>query len=170
VRHALGAGGQQGLPAPRGHAAAAGFTVRNENLPELLERLQAHAEAELSGMDLRPTLIADLEIPLRELHPEIIALQQQLQPTGYGNPAAVYVSRDLKVERFKVIGSEQNHLRLTVSDGRITYDAIAFRQAHWAEAMPPRIDLAYTFEINEYNGRVNLQLNVRDIKRSGDPD
>ena len=153
-----------------GHAAAAGFTVRNENLPVLLERLQAHAEAELSGRDLRPALIADLEIPLRELHPEIIALQQQLQPTGYGNPAAVYVSRDLKVERFKVIGSEQNHLRLTVSDGRITYDAIAFRQAHWAEAMPPRIDLAYTFEINEYNGRVNLQLNVRDIKRSGDPD
>jgi len=153
-----------------GHAAAAGFTVRNENLPELLERLQAHAEAELSGKDLRPALIADLEIPLRELHPEIIALQQQLQPTGYGNPAAVYVSRDLKVERFKVIGAEQNHLRLTVSDGRITYDAIAFRQAHWAEAMPPRIDLAYTFEINEYNGRVNLQLNVRDIKRSGDPD
>jgi len=153
-----------------GHAAAAGFTVRNENLPELLERLQAHAEAELRGMDLRPALIADLEIPLRELHPEIIAQQQWLQPTGYGNPQAVYVSRDLKVERFKVIGSEQNHLRLTVSDGRITYDAVAFRQARWAEAMPDRIDLAYTFEINEFNGRTNLQLNVRDIKRTGDPD
>lgn len=153
-----------------GHAAAAGFTIRNENLPILLERLQTHAEAELSGMDLRPALIVDLEIPLRELHPEIIAQQQWLQPTGYGNPQAVYVSRDLKVERYKVIGSEQNHLRLTVSDGRITYDAIAFRQAHWAEAMPAHIDLAYTFEINEFNGRTNLQLNVRDIKRTGDPD
>lgn len=153
-----------------GHAAAAGFTIRNENLPELLKRLQAHAEAELSGLDLRPALIADLEIPLRDLHPEIIAQQQWLQPTGYGNPQAVYVSRGLNVERFKVIGSERNHLRLTVSDGRITYDAIAFRQAHWAEAMPAHVDLAYTFELNEFNGRANLQLNVRDIKRTGDPD
>jgi hypothetical protein len=64
----------------------------------------------------------------------------------------------------------KTHLRLTVSDGKITYDAVAFRQAHWAEAMPPRIDLAYTFELNEFNGRTSLQLNVRDIKPSGDPD
>lgn len=153
-----------------GHKAAAGFTVRNENLPELLERLQAHAAADLSHLDLRPALIADLEIPLHDLRPEIIAHQQWLQPTGYGNPQAVYVSRDLKVERYSVIGKEKTHLRLTVSDGKITYDAVAFRQAHWAETMPPRIDLAYTFELNEFNGRTSLQLNVRDIKPSGDPD
>lgn len=153
-----------------GHKAAAGFTVRNEFLPELLERLQAHAAADLSHLDLRPALIADLEIPLHDLRPEIIAHQQRLQPTGYGNPQAVYVSRDLKVERYNVIGKEKTHLRLTVSDGKITYDAVAFRQAHWAEAMPPRVDLAYTFELNEFNGRTSLQLNVRDIKPSGDPD
>jgi len=153
-----------------GHAAAAGFTVCNENLPKLLERLQAHAETVLSGLDLRPALVADLEIPLRDLHPEIIAFQQGLQPTGYGNPQALYVSRGLKVERYKVIGKENNHLRLTVSDGRITYDAVAFRQARWAEIMPTHVDLAYNFELNEFNGRTNLQLNVRDIKPAGTPD
>lgn len=153
-----------------GHKAAAGFTVRNENLPLLLERLRAHAAAELGQLDLRPALVADLEIPLHELRPEIIAQQQWLQPTGYGNPQAVYVSRDLKVERFNVIGKERTHLRLTVSDGKITYDAVAFRQAHWAEAMPTRVDLAYTFELNEFNGRTSLQLNVRDIKPTGEPD
>ena len=43
---------------------------------------------------------------------------------------------------------------------RITYDAIAFRQGHWQDSMPPMIDMVYTFEANEYNGHTSLQLNV----------
>ena len=55
-----------------GHAAAAGFTVENANLPELVERLKTIAQRELSSQDLRPTLQADLEIPLSELRPELL--------------------------------------------------------------------------------------------------
>ncbi len=44
-----------------GHAAAAGFTIRNENLPEFIERLKSIAKQELEGLDLRPTLNADLD-------------------------------------------------------------------------------------------------------------
>ena len=53
---------------------------------------------------------------------------------------------------------------MNVTDGRITYDAIAFRQAHWLAHLPPLIDLMYTFELNEFNGQVSLQLNVKDIR------
>jgi hypothetical protein len=56
-------------------------------------------------------------------------------------------------------------LKLTVSDGRLTYDAIAFRQGDWIGHLPQRIDLIFTFELNEFNGRKSLQLNVKDIKR-----
>ncbi len=45
-------------------------------------------------------------------------------------------------------------------------DAIAFRQGHWLEAMPAKVDLLYTFEENEYNGSTSLQLNVKDIQPS----
>jgi single-stranded-DNA-specific exonuclease len=149
-----------------GHAAAAGFTVRNENLPELRRRLQEIAQQELGGMVLKPVLHADMQIPLSELKPELLHYIDLLQPTGFGNRQAYFISRDLKPVSYKSIGKEGKHLRLVVTDGRITFDAVAFNQGHWAEAMPPRIDLFYSFELNEFNGRTSLQLNVRDLKPS----
>lgn len=154
-----------------GHAAAAGFTVRNENLPELKHRLQEIAQQELGGMLLRPVLHADMEIPLSAIKPrELLDDIEKLQPTGYGNRQAYFVSRELKPLYPKPIGKDGKHLRLAVTDGRITYDAVAFNQGYWAEAMPSLIDLYYSFELNEFNGRTNLQLNVRDLKPSGTED
>ena len=153
-----------------GHAAAAGFTVENQNLPALVERLNEIAEDQLSMHDLRPTLHADLELSLSELEPDFIDYLKWLQPTGHKNPEAVFVSRDLEVRSSRLVGREGAHLKLSVSDGWITYDGIAFRQGHWAEAMPNRIDIMYTFELNEYNGRSSLQLNIRDLKPAGNPD
>jgi len=149
-----------------GHAAAAGFTVRNENLDELVTRLRAIADEKLSGLDLRPVMHADLEIQLSNLVPEIIEQLEILQPTGYGNPQAVFVSRELKVNDHRLVGKDGSHLKMTVSDGWVTYDAIAFRQGHWHADMPLFVDLMYTFEKNEFNGKENLQLKVRDIKPS----
>ena len=153
-----------------GHAAAAGFTVRNENLPELKQRLQELAEQQLGGMHLRPVLHADLQLPLSELKPELLTYIEALQPTGYSNRQAHFISRDLKVMSYRQIGKEGKHLRLVVSDGRITYDAVAFNQGYWVDAMPANIDIYYSYEVNEYNGRSSLQLNVRDLKPAGSDD
>jgi single-stranded-DNA-specific exonuclease len=56
---------------------------------------------------------------------------------------------------------------MTVGDGWVTFDAIAFRQGHWQEKMPKQVDLMYTFEVNDFRGRQTLQLNVKDIKTAG---
>jgi single-stranded-DNA-specific exonuclease len=124
----------------------------------------------LGGMDLRPTLKADAEIPLSDLHPELLKDLAWLQPTGHDNPEAAFVSRNLKVIRSRTVGKDSTHLKLTVTDGRITYDAIAFRLGHWQAQMPGRVDLMYSFETNVYNGQTYLQLNVRDLKPAGTPD
>ena len=147
-----------------GHAAAAGFTVNNANLPELVERLQLIAEQELSQLDLRPVLYADAEIPLSEHKPELLRYLDRMQPTGYGNRQAYFVSRNLKVTNYRLVGKEGAHLRLSVTDGWITYDGIAFQQGHWFEKVPTRIETLHSFEENEYNGIKTLQLNIRDIK------
>jgi len=149
-----------------GHAAAAGFTVKNEYLPELEERLKHIAASQLSALDLQPHLDIDIELPLHELKPDILGYLDWLQPTGQGNPQALFVSRGLKVPRFRGVGKENAHLKMTVTDGEIYYDAIAFRQGAWLDHMPDTIDLVYTFEVNEFNGRETLQLNVRDLKPS----
>ena len=153
-----------------GHAAAAGFTISNKNLPAFIERMQSLAAQQLGALDLRPTLFADIEIPLSDLKAEILAYLEWLQPTGYGNREAMFVSRGLQVKYSRTVGKDNSHLKLTVSDGRITYDAIAFRQGHWQNQIPRKIDLMYAFEKNEFNGQEKLQLNVRDIKPSGTPD
>lgn len=149
-----------------GHAAAAGFTIQNKNLPELIARLRQIANEQLSDKDLRKVMHADLEIQLSDLVPEILEQLEILQPTGYGNPQAMFVSRELKVVDHRVVGRDGTHLKLTVSDGWVTYDAIAFGQGQWHTEMPLFIDLMYTFEKNEFNGKENLQLNVKDIKPS----
>ncbi|MFA5873738.1 MAG: single-stranded-DNA-specific exonuclease RecJ [Anaerolineales bacterium] len=150
-----------------GHAAAAGFTVRNENLEALKARLKSLATEQLRGRDLRQTLTADTEVPLSDLKPELLKHLEYLQPTGYGNPEAVFVSRDVRVTNSRTVGAESKHLKLVVTDGRVTFDAIGFRLGHLQPDLPLRVDVLYTFEVNEFNGRTSLQLNLKDVKPAG---
>ena len=151
-----------------GHAAAAGFTVKNNNLPELVARLKSIALDQLSARDLRQTLSADMEIALPEINFEVLKHLSYLEPTGYGNPEAVFVSRDVKVKSFRAVGSEGKHLKLTLADEHNTYfDAIGFRLGHLLRSLPPRVDVMYTLEANEWNGRTTLQLNLKDFKAAG---
>ena len=153
-----------------GHAAAAGFTVRNENLEALKERLKSVAREQFAGQELRQTVTADIEVSLSDLKPDLLKTLENLQPTGYGNPEAVFVSRNLRITNARTVGSEGKHLKLTVTDGQLTIDAIGFRLGHFLPELPPRVDVMYTFEMNEYNGRKSLQLNLKDIKSTGLPD
>ncbi len=151
-----------------GHAAAAGFTVRNENLPELVRRLKDFAAERLSAQDLRPTLTADIEVSLTELGPQVIKNLSYLEPTGYGNPDAAFVARNVKVKSFRAVGLEGKHLKLSLQDEKgLIYDAIGFRLGYWLKSMPPRVDILFTYEVNEYNGRVGYQLNLRYLKPAG---
>jgi single-stranded-DNA-specific exonuclease len=156
-----------------GHALAAGFTARSEHIPELVSRLQDIAARELAGLELRPVLRADLEIPLEKLRAgyveTVLNYLDKLQPTGQGNPEAVFVSRNLEVVRAWTVGNEKQHLRLKVRAGNILFDGIAFRLGHLAETMPKKIDVMYVLEKNEYNGVESLQLNIRDIRPAGEP-
>ncbi len=154
-----------------GHAAAAGFTVRNEHLPALQARLQAIAQAELAGRDLTPKLYIDAEVTLRELNRDLYEQLKLVEPCGHGNEPPVLMARDLEVRRSRVVGHDGQHLKLVVSDGRIVFDAIAFRQAHWAEKLPlsrmggaAHVDLAFTLDVNEWNGERHFELNVLDLR------
>jgi single-stranded-DNA-specific exonuclease len=154
-----------------GHAAAAGFTVKNENLPELVSRLKDIAKGQLEGRDLRQTLTADMEVALEELNFDVLKNLAYLEPTGYGNPDAVFVSRDVKVRSSRTVGAEGKHLKLSLEDGRgAVFDSIGFRMGGLLSALSPRVDVMYTLEVNEWNGRRSLQLNLKDVKAAGIPD
>lgn len=153
-----------------GHAAAAGFTVRNEDQDALVARLMAIAEEQLGGLELYPEMLIDREILLDRLDykyiPGILEDLHQLEPTGRGNPEPIFASKNVDLRQARTVGREGTHLKLTLRAGANTYDGIAFRQGYWMEGLPDRIDIAYRFEVNEFNGRSTLQLNIRDIKAS----
>jgi len=151
-----------------GHAAAAGFTVRNEKLPELVARLKALAAEKLDGQDLRPTVLADADVSLTTIRPELIKTLSLLEPTGYGNPDAAFIGRGVKVKGARAVGAEGRHLKLVLEDEKgFAHDGIGFRLGHLQPGLPPRVDILFTYEVNEYNGRVGYQLNLKDLRPPG---
>lgn len=151
-----------------GHAAAAGFTVKNENIEALVSRLKAIAEEKLSGTKLKPTLTADAEVDLCEMRPEAYEKGlKYLEPTGYGNREASFVARNVKVKNSRIVGADGKHLKMSLEDEKgAVHDAIGFRLGDWHKAMPARVDVLFTYEPNEFNGRVTYQLNLKDLKAS----
>lgn len=147
-----------------GHRAAAGFTVATHKLDVLAHRLKAIAAKQLAGVDLRPQLEIEVELPLEDVDWATHALLQQMEPCGMDNPKPVLLSRGVEVRDRRAIGDEQKHLKLGLRDSRgVFWDAVFFRHGHLLTDLPDRVDLAYTLEANVWNGRKRLQLNVQDV-------
>ncbi len=154
-----------------GHAAAAGFTIRNENLPAFIERMTALAQEKLGGLELLPTIAIDAELDLDEVDMDLYRELRKLEPTGIANPAPVFVSRRVEVIHHKAVGQDGAHLQMRLSSAtggkRQVVPSIAFRQGEWTKRMPQLVDIVYTINLNKWNGRANLQLMIQDIKPAG---
>ena len=150
-----------------GHAAAAGFTVSNENLDSLADRLRELAAERLADVELTPVLTMDAEVELAQMSWELQRELAQLEPCGYANPHPLFLSRSVRLLSQRVVGKEGRHLKLRLSDDHATWDSIAFRQGEWAGKLPDRVDIAYHLEVNEWNDQRRLQLNVQDVRPSG---
>jgi single-stranded-DNA-specific exonuclease len=152
-----------------GHAMAAGFTVLEENVEELQTRLKGIAARVLDGLDLMPVVKADVEIAINKVRPDIYGELEKLQPTGMGNPQPVFVSHGVEIDGMRIMGRDQTHISFFIRNCAINR-AVAFNQAHWYERWleeKPRFDIAYTIDINHYNGQDTQQINIKDMRISG---
>jgi len=148
-----------------GHRAAAGFTVATPNLPALRDCLRAIAAEQLAGVELRPTLEIDVELPLEEVDWPTHDLLLQIEPCGAGNPTPVLLSRDVEVRDMRAMGADQKHLKLVLRDRRgAAWDAILFRGGHLLDEVPGRVDVAYCLQASEWNGEKRLQLEIQDLR------
>jgi single-stranded-DNA-specific exonuclease len=151
-----------------GHAQAAGFTVRNENIPLLHERLLGFASEALRGEELRPMLEIDAEIALSDVTENLAQSLESLEPTGARNDTPLFLTRRLQVVDARRVGQEGKHLRLRLSNGASEIECIAFKQGDWAEHLPSLVDVVYHLEFREWNGRRQPKLVVEDLQPSGD--
>lgn len=150
-----------------GHAMAAGFTLEKANALEFLARIEAVADKQLAGRQLRKTVKADLEMPIEMVKDVQLRDLEKLQPTGMENPDAVFISRNVEVKGARAIGADKKHLKMTCQAGYYLLDAVAWRQADWLPMLPGKFDLLYNIEENNYMGSRSLQLVVRDMRPSG---
>ena len=146
-----------------GHRMAAGFTAKNENLPEIKERLIARAEELLAGQDLTPSLEIDAELPLKELRGEEIRWLSRLAPHGIENPVPTFLSRGVLVRGLRSVGKDGDHLKLKLKDGAASWPAIAFRQRGDGIAEGTLVDLVWTLTRDSYI-QGGLELNVLDLR------
>jgi single-stranded-DNA-specific exonuclease len=146
-----------------GHALAAGLTIEPRHLDALRARLNEFARRTLKPAELQPALRLDAELALADINLERLDELDRLRPLGQGNPAAQFVARNLIQARpLQRIGADKQHLKLWVTDGAATHEAVWWGAGRETVLPVGRFDLAFAPQINTFNGRRAVQLKVLD--------
>jgi single-stranded-DNA-specific exonuclease len=152
-----------------GHHQAAGLELRSERLEAFRAAFNEHARALLKEQDLRPELKLDMELRLRDANAELARMLRYLGPFGIGNPAPVFWSRGVSVIGYpREVG--EGHIKLRVQQDGCELSAIGFRLAdrlRTVDVTRGPIDIAYQLQENQWNGRVELQAKLLDMRPSG---
>ncbi len=148
-----------------GHEHAAGITITKGNIDNFRDAINLVAHETLQPLDLVPTLDIDAWISLKDITPELMKELALLEPYGVGNRKPVFAVKGLKLKAPpKVLGS--NTLKIWVTDGQMTYEAVGFRKAldYKLDAASSNFDLAFTPSVNVWQGQEMVQLQLKDLK------
>jgi len=149
-----------------GHRAAAGLSIKPENVPAFAEAFAAHAAGLLLDDDLRKVTHVDAVVPRgTRLTLDLCAELARLAPFGLGNPDITLLAPGCELGELATVG-EGKHLRFRVRrDGSDAGSAIAFGAGTRLDSYRAdgRWDVAFRLEENRWNGTVAPQLVVRRI-------
>lgn len=152
-----------------GHELAAGLSLEKEKFAEFRRAINEYA-ADVITDEMRVThLLADCEISDTEVdiaHAEMIGT---LEPYGSANPAPMFILREVQIETITPIGMNK-HLKLTLKKNGRMFTAVYFNKTpeEFALMQGQTADVMFNLEINEFRGQRNVQLNVKDVKMSGE--
>ena len=148
-----------------GHELAAGLSVTRRELPAFREAMNAYAREVLNEDALTPAMEADMVLRAPDITMEFAEELQILEPYGVGNPMPVFAMRDAElVECTPVSGGK--HTRLLLAAGGKTFSAMCFSTSPSVLDLyaGDRVDILFTLDINEYNGRRSVQFIARDTR------
>ena len=151
-----------------GHEYAAGLTIAEENLEEFRRRMNKIAANSLSEDDFTPELNIACELDLSDVDMRFWKLLSQFEPFGPGNLRPIFVSRDVRVVGVPTIVGK-GHLKMKVAqNGSGNFDVIGFNMHEYLPVIRnsenQKLDIAYSLEENEWNGRRTLQVRLRDVQ------
>jgi single-stranded-DNA-specific exonuclease len=152
-----------------GHRAAAGLSIRPENVAAFTGAFAEHAAGLLAEVELRPITHVDAIVPRgTRLTLELCAELARLAPFGLGNPDVTLLAPGCELGELATVG-EGKHLRFRVRrDGSDAGSAIAFGAGPRLDAysVGAGYDVAFRLQENRWNGTVAPQLVVRRMFES----
>ena len=150
-----------------GHELAAGLTIKASNIEAFRKRINEYAKNHISETMLTPTIMIDAAIKAPFITIETVRDINNLQPFGVDNPTPAFMVRKIKIHKISVM-SEGKHLRMTLlKDGKYL-DSVGFGMGEYYHHLEEGdyIDVAFALDINDYKGFQNVQLILKDIKKS----
>jgi single-stranded-DNA-specific exonuclease len=151
-----------------GHKYAAGLTMDPDKVEAFVEKFELEVCARITEEQRIPEIEIDMEIPFEMIDWKFFNVLKQFAPFGPGNMSPVFLTRKICDRGWaRVVG--ERHLKMDLvnpSNPDRIFPAIAFGFGHMFSALANKneVNICYTIDENEYNGKVSLQLGVKDIR------
>lgn len=149
-----------------GHEMAVGLSLERKNFNRFKEDFNKYVnEKDIS--DLLPILEIDKPVEMKDIDEKIVKELDVLEPFGESNRRPVFVYKNLKIDSIRAL-SDGKHLKLTLKDGNILINAIGFNMGEFSKeyTIGDKVDIAGMLEINSFNGKDFIQINMKDIMKS----
>ncbi len=150
-----------------GHFAAAGLTMLPGNVEAFSNSFEQIVGSTIEPHLLIPEIIIDAEINFKNITKNFYNIVTQMEPFGPENMRPVFITKNIVETSWSKIVKEQ-HIRFVVKHDNITFTGIGFNMADkfYLLQMNKALDIVYTLDENEWNGEINLQLKVIDLRIS----
>lgn len=153
-----------------GHMFAAGLTMRIENVRAFSERFEEIVTKTVTDRQQTQTIEVDSKLALHEITPRFYRILRQFAPFGPHNLAPVFSTEDvIDAGTSRLVGKNLEHIKLDLMEPDSSsgiFPGIAFNLAGKFPVIQSGtpFDICYSIELNEFRGKTNLQLNIRDLK------
>ncbi|MTI70959.1 MAG: single-stranded-DNA-specific exonuclease RecJ [Firmicutes bacterium] len=151
-----------------GHKQAAGLSIEKEKIKIFRKEINEIADNVLKEEDLLPEIKVDSILETEDLNLKTVKELKTLEPFGMGNPSPVFLVRDTKITEIRPVGKENKHLKLKINKNGQTIDCIGFNLGHASNIIDKNksVDIIGSLDINEFMGKKNLQIVVKDFKQN----
>jgi single-stranded-DNA-specific exonuclease len=146
-----------------GHRMAAGFSVSNENIPELEERLLEYAELHRPDMEIRSASTIDTHLRIEDVTMRLFTNLTSLGPYGPGNREPHFLIEGCSFEELTLVGNRRQHLKGRVSQNGHSVPFIAFRMAKYLEEFEGAAHGALVCHVGYDDWRNDVQIRGLDL-------
>ena len=148
-----------------GHKLAGGcsFDLSQISFEKVKQSILETVKTTSKGKKTENILYADVEIKPNELELNILETLDKLEPFGQMNEPPIMAMFNVKLDEFKLIGKESNHLKMVFSADDKKFQAVKWNEGELQIPFGATCDLAFYPRLNEFNGIKSIQLEIIDV-------